>query len=112
MKSQWSTLISLFLATSSAASVPTPVPPPSESMPTRTVTFEATTGPVTVHSGPAIALPNAADYQVRIGDLDRNGDGRLSRAEVPASHALASEFKLVDRNHDGRITATELQNWR
>jgi len=76
MKSQWSTLISLFLATSAAASVPTPVPPPSESMPTRTVTFEATTRPVTVHSGPANALPNASHYQVPTGILERQGHGR------------------------------------
>jgi len=111
MKRQWSSLISLFLATGAVASVP-PATLPTDTMPTRTVAFEAPTGPVTVHSGPAIALPNAADYQVRISDLDRNGDGFLSRAEVPASHALTSEFKLVDRNHDGRISATELQNWR
>ena len=56
--------------------------------------------------------PNAADYRVSIADLDRNGDGVLRRDEVPESHALSSEFKLVDGNHDGRITAEELAAWR
>ena len=58
------------------------------------------------------ALPNAADYRVTVTDLDRNGDGVVSRDEVPEGHALASEFKLVDRNHDGRVSAEELAAWR
>lgn len=73
--------------------------------------FQADTGPVTVTWGQPDTLPNASDYAVRIADLDRNGDGRLSRSEVPASHALSSEFKLVDRNHDGYITEAELAAW-
>lgn len=76
------------------------------------VTLQEPSGPVTVTWGQPGTLPNAADYQVKIADLDRNGDGVLTRAEVPPDHALSSEFKLVDRNRDGRITATELQNWR
>ncbi|MBD9376991.1 hypothetical protein [Pseudoxanthomonas sp. PXM04] len=69
-------------------------------------------GPVTVRWGQPEALPNAADYRVTVTDLDRNGDGVVSRDEVPEGHALASEFKLVDRNHDGRISAEELAAWR
>ncbi|MGX5730628.1 hypothetical protein ACWKWK_08845 [Pseudoxanthomonas beigongshangi] len=69
-------------------------------------------GPVTVRWGQPEALPNAADYRVTIGDLDRNGDGVLTRDEVPEGHALSSEFKLVDSNRDGRITAQELAAWR
>lgn len=76
------------------------------------VTLQEPSGPVTVTWGQPRTLPNAADYQVKIADLDRNGDGVLTRAEVSPDHALSSEFKLVDRNRDGRITATELQNWR
>ena len=78
----------------------------------RSVTLQEASGPVTVSWGQPRALPNAADYQVKVSDLDRNGDGVLTRAEVPPEHALSSEFKLVDRNHDGKITAVELQNWR
>ena len=78
----------------------------------RSVTLQEASGPVTVTWGQPQALANAADYQAKVADLDRNGDGVLTRAEVPPDHALSSEFKLVDRNHDGRITPTELQNWR
>ncbi|WP_368562742.1 hypothetical protein [Pseudoxanthomonas sp. UTMC 1351] len=78
----------------------------------RSVTLQEPSGPVTVTWGQSQTLPNAADYQTKVPDLDRNGDGVLSRAEVPPDHALSSEFKLVDRNHDGKITAAELQNWR
>lgn len=76
--------------------------------------IEATTGPVTVTSSQPATLANAADYKVRIGDLDTNGDGQLSRREIPATHALSHEFHLVDRNHNGYITAAELKkaNWR
>ena len=74
--------------------------------------FEASTGPVTVTSSQSSILPNASDYAVQISDLDKNGDGRISRREIPASHALSSEFHLVDRNHNGYITAKELANWK
>ena len=73
--------------------------------------FEAETGPVTVVSVQP-PLPNAADYQVTVADLDANGDGRIARDEVPEGHALASEFELVDRNRDGRITESELGAWK
>ncbi len=74
--------------------------------------IQATTGPVTVTSSQSSTLPNANDYAVQISDLDKNGDGRLSRREIPSSHALTFEFRLVDRNHDGYITASELANWK
>lgn len=75
------------------------------------VEFEATTGPVTVVSVQP-ALPNADDYAATVVQLDRNGDGVVVRSEVPPDHALASEFGLVDRNRDGRITDGELSNWK
>jgi len=78
----------------------------------QTTEIQAGTGPVTVNSGQSSTLPNASDYAVQIKDLDTNGDGRLSRREIPARHALSFEFRLVDRNHDGYITATELANWK
>jgi EF hand len=89
----------------------TPAMPPT-TMPTNTAHIEARTGPVTVRSGPTVALPNAADYDVAFEQLDANHDGRITRNEVPAAHALASEFKLVDRNHNGRISPAELAGWR
>jgi len=75
------------------------------------VEFEASTGPVTVVSVQP-PLANAADYRVRVADLDRNGNGAIDRDELPAGHALESEWKLVDRNRDGRITDEELAGWK
>lgn len=107
MKTQtWSFLIlSAALATPAFAQSDATIVPHS-------LQFEAASGPVTVRWGQPVELPNAADYAVRIEDLDRNGDGVLSRGEIPSGHALNSEFILVDSNHDGRITADELANWR
>ena len=68
--------------------------------------------PVTVNWGQPSTVPNVADYQVTVADLDKNGDKMITRSEVPATHALSSEFKLVDRNRDGRITEQELAGWR
>lgn len=79
--------------------------------PTTQVQFEATTGPVTVQSVQP-PIPNADDYQATVAQLDGNGDGFVTRAEVPADHALASEFRLVDTDRNGRITDTELANWK
>lgn len=77
-----------------------------------TTTIVAPTGPVTVNWGQAATVPNAAEYEVQIADLDRDGDGRISRGEAEPNGALSSEFKLVDRNRDGFVTATELANWK
>ena len=75
------------------------------------VDFEADTGPVTVQSvQPPIA--NASDYDATVAQLDKNGDGVVVRSEVPEGHALASEFRLVDTNRNGRITEAELANWK
>jgi hypothetical protein len=79
--------------------------------PTSQVQFEATTGPVTVQSVQP-PIPNMDDYQATVAQLDRNGDGVVTRAEVPADHALASEFRLVDTDRNGRITDAELANWK
>jgi hypothetical protein len=79
--------------------------------PTTQVQFEATTGPVTVQSVQP-PIPNADDYRATVTQLDGNGDGVVTRAEVPADHALASEFRLVDTDRNGRITDTELANWK
>lgn len=73
---------------------------------------DAAGSPVTVNYGQPAGLSNARDYQVTVADLDKNGDGVITRDEVPESHALSSEFRLVDANHDGRITAAELAAWK
>ena len=75
---------------------------------------QASTGPVTVISHQPEVLAKASDYHVSIADFDGNGDGMLSRREIPSGHALTFEFHLVDRNHNGYITAAELEaaNWK
>ena len=69
------------------------------------------TGPVTVQSIQP-PIPNSDDYQATVAQLDRNNDGVVVRSEVPADHALASEFRLVDTDRNGRITEAELSNWK
>lgn len=106
----------------SAAPAQTIAPPPSSALNTlitelpppgfRTMTMQTPQGPVTVQWGQPATLPNAADYKATVEQLDANGDGVITRDEVPEQHALASEFRLVDRNHDGRITAEELSHWQ
>ena len=116
---QASILTLLLLAgTAVSASAQNPSQPPQQPSSSAiassggSVTLQETSGPVTVTWGQPQTLPNAADYRATVPDLDRNGDGVVTREEVPPDHALSSEFKLVDRNRDGRITAAELQNWR
>ena len=75
------------------------------------VTFEGSEGPVTVRSVQP-PLANAADYRVKVADIDANGDGVVTRKEVPAGHALSFEFKLVDTDRNGRITEQELADWK
>jgi EF hand len=113
--------VSLFVSMASASAQETPSPTPAaapepapaaQAAPAQTTQLQGADGPVTVNWGQPSVVPNAADYRVGIADLDKNGDGVLRRAEVPATHALSSEFSLVDRNRDGRITAAELADWR
>jgi len=83
----------------------------AQDMPAPATQIEAETGPVTVNSvQPPIS--NASEYQVKVADIDTNGDGVVSRKEVPTNHALYFEFKLVDTNHNGRVTDEELANWK
>jgi hypothetical protein len=100
----------LVLSLSFAAQAHAIDPPPGRNV--SVVTLEAPTGPVIVRSWMPEALPNAADYRVEVADLDGNGDGSITRREVPQGHALESEFMLVDRNRDGRISEAELSDWR
>ncbi len=57
-------------------------------------------------------IGNASDYRVKVADIDANGDGVVTKSEVPADHALSFEFRLVDTDRNGRITDEELANWK
>lgn len=75
------------------------------------VQFDTRTGPVTIVSVQP-PLPDYNEYQVTVADLDANGDGRLSRGEVPDDHALHFEWHIVDNNANGYITDDELARWK
>lgn len=68
-------------------------------------------GPVTVRWGQPAQSPSIEKYRAQIAALDKNGDGRLGRDELPAGNELQGKFKLVDQNHDGGLSAEELANW-
>ena len=53
----------------------------------------------------AVALSaNAADdMKTGFKDLDANGDGKLSSAEVSSQSTLSKDFKTLDSNGDGGI---------
>lgn len=68
-------------------------------------------GPVTVRWGQPAQSPSIEKYRAQIAALDKNGDGKLTRDELPAGNELQGKFKLVDQNHDGSLSAEELANW-
>lgn len=39
--------------------------------------------------------------------LDKNKDGKLSKAEFPANHPLAPHFGMLDSNRDGSLSPAE-----
>ena len=73
--------------------------------------LQTAAGPVTVRWGQPAQSPSIEKYRAQIAALDKNGDGRLSRDELPAGDELKGKFKLVDQNHDGGLSAEELANW-
>ena len=44
-----------------------------------------------------------------IGDLDTNHDGRISPQEAASLPAISKNFALLDLNHDGYLTMSEVQ---
>ncbi len=52
------------------------------------------------------ALARAQELPARAAQLDRDGDGRISRAEFPGDPAL---FAKLDRNNDGFLSGDELK---
>jgi Ca2+-binding EF-hand superfamily protein len=62
----------------------------------------------------AVALSaNAADDTMKTGfkDLDANGDGKLSSAEVSSQTMLSNDFKTLDTDGDGFVSETEYASW-
>lgn len=67
-------------------------------------------GPVTVRWGQP-EQSGLAPFQSRIAGMDKDGDGMLSPQEAAADAALGRQFKLIDQDQDGKISARELANW-
>jgi Ca2+-binding EF-hand superfamily protein len=61
----------------------------------------------------ALGSALAADKQAKKDDdpgfnqLDKNGDGQLSRAEAARNSYLVKRFKEADRDGDGKLSRTE-----
>src|SRR5215210_4996254 len=49
------------------------------------------------------------DLQKEFKDLDRDGDGFLSRAEVEQNAKLKAKFETADKNGDGKLDLSEFQ---
>lgn len=80
-------------------------PPPAE------VHLEVDGQPVTIRNA-GIELGNAASFRLDFDALDLNGDGVITRNELPEDHPLQFEWHLADRNRNGRITREEYAAWR
>ncbi|HVF34170.1 MAG TPA: hypothetical protein VND91_02485 [Candidatus Saccharimonadia bacterium] len=55
----------------------------------------------------ALANPQGHGTKNEFKSLDRNGDGKLSSAEVPASNPLSAHFAVLDTNKDGFLSRPE-----
>lgn len=72
---------------------------------------QTASGPVTVRWGQPAQSASIGKYRAQIATLDKNGDGRLSREELPTGNELKEKFTLVDQDHDGGLSPEELANW-
>jgi hypothetical protein len=56
---------------------------------------------------PVEQVGKAQDEQ-QIGEMDRNDDGRITRAEAHADGDLLRRWSQLDRDADGHLTASEI----
>jgi Ca2+-binding EF-hand superfamily protein len=58
-----------------------------------------------------LALPGAALAQMMLGDMDTDGNGSLSLAELQVVYKALDDaaFKAIDTNGDGAIDEAELK---
>jgi Ca2+-binding EF-hand superfamily protein len=55
------------------------------------------------------AKPQQKPGMFWVGDLDTNHDGRISAQEATQAPAISKSFALLDLNHDGYLTMSEVQ---
>jgi hypothetical protein len=68
--------------------------------------------PAALQAAPDRDRPGNARPGERLAQIDRNGDGRIDRAEAAAAPRLAERFERIDRNRDGVLDAGELRDAR
>src|SRR5436190_16295521 len=102
MRRALSTVVALLAAAGAACAFAQSAPQTQQPPPERPRSAAA--------GGSATAPANAAqDPEARriFRELDRNGDGYLSRDELSADRARSENWAAVDRNGDGRIAPSE-----
>lgn len=57
-------------------------------------------------AGAAIANEDKLDFS----ELDKDGDGQLSRTEVAQNAELAAQFSTIDADGDGYLSETEAES--
>jgi len=57
--------------------------------------------------GAAFAADNDNKHHKGFNDMDKNADGKLTRAEAKGNKELLARWKEADSNHDGFLTRTE-----
>jgi hypothetical protein len=57
--------------------------------------------------GAAFAADNDNKHHKGFNDMDKNADGKLTRAEAKGNKELLARWKEADSNNDGVLTRTE-----
>lgn len=63
----------------------------------------------TIATAFAVALSSAAAAEgtKKFEDLDKDGDGSITQADVPADHELATSFASYDTDKDTKLSRAE-----
>jgi hypothetical protein len=61
----------------------------------------------TDHPGNSVS----SNYNIDFEAMDANGDGVIVRSEGRGNADLMREFHVVDSDHNGRLTRTEMKDW-
>jgi len=59
------------------------------------------------HAGHAAPTAEITPAHKEFRALDKNQDGKLSKAEMPTKHPMAAHFAMMDTNKDGVLSEAE-----